>query len=248
MNLRFRTLDCVDSTNDYLCSLATQGEKEGLVVVARRQIKGRGRHRQAWISPTGNLYSSLLLAPSVASSLISQLSFVCAVAFASVLEQLGGRRVQIKWPNDLLIQGRKIGGCLIEHHAPHVIVGVGINIASKPADDDVSWRASCLSEEGYPPFGAEFLAQRLWQGWGSFYEQWRREGFAITRQRMLIRAFGLGKTWRCEHDGHMLKGRFAGLAADGALLLMPDGAHAPYIIHSARAMRLHDGDDDDSCH
>ena len=125
--------DQIASTNMALRELATGGAGEGTVVLAEAQSAGRGRMGQAWLSPPGlNLYVSVLLRPNIPLTAVPVLSFIGSLALSDAVSAFGLPAV-IKWPNDVLVEGRKVAGCLIEvaeraGHLDHVIVGAGINL------------------------------------------------------------------------------------------------------------------------
>ena len=134
-------LDGADSTNDVAHDMAARGALDGTVVVAKTQAAGRGRRGRDWFSPdAGNVYLSYIHRSRLQPADLSALTLDAAIAVATALEDLAGVRVDLKWPNDLLVDGKKLGGILSELHtelcpngAPVVIIGVGVNVAI-PAD------------------------------------------------------------------------------------------------------------------
>jgi len=135
----------VESTNDVARWMAAFGVPEGGVVVAERQMRGRGRWGRAWASPAGGLWCSVLLRPT-GQPVWGRLSLAVGVAVAETIELVTGLRVGIYWPNDLIVDGRKTGGILIEGHAGAIVVGVGINtnVAMEELPADVAPRATSL--------------------------------------------------------------------------------------------------------
>jgi BirA family biotin operon repressor/biotin-[acetyl-CoA-carboxylase] ligase len=128
--LLFRSV--VNSTNDWAKELAEQGMQEGTVVVAGHQTAGRGRFGREWVSPKGGLWFSMVLRPEQKASQAAKLVFVASLAVASVLHNKYGLRTEIKWPNDVLVEGRKICGILVETRSSnrepvYSIMGIGIN-------------------------------------------------------------------------------------------------------------------------
>lgn len=129
------------STNDWARALADRDAPHGTVVVADRQTRGRGRRGHPWHSPAGGLWMSLVLRPRTPPSALGPLGLAVAVAVAEAIEGLGVGGVALKWPNDVLVSGRKVAGILTEAAAEagcvrHVIVGIGVNlnVARFPAD------------------------------------------------------------------------------------------------------------------
>lgn len=225
-----RAFDVLDSTNEELRRQAEAGAAEGLAVLARRQTAGRGRRGRAWDSPEGNLFLSLLLRPKVSPAEAAKLSFLTAIALAEALElaapHLAGR-ISCKWPNDVLVNGAKIAGILLESRTgadarlEWVVIGIGVNLAHHPAD--TPYPVTALSVHGAtvePELFAEWLLARL----GYWHGRWQTEGFAPIRAAWLTRAQGLGQPVVVRLPDGELHGRFAALDESGALLLdLPDG-------------------------
>lgn len=208
-----RVFEELASTNDEAKRQAAAGAAEGLLIVARRQTAGRGRWGRTWASPAGNLYFSALLRPNRPPAEAAQLSFVAALAVAEAV----GVPTRLKWPNDVLAGGRKLGGILLEGSDGALVVGVGVNVASAPDG------ATCLRAEGSTAAPDDVLAavcERLlhWRG------RWLDAGFAPVREAWLARAAGLGAPATARLGRETLHGRFADLDYDGALLLDMDGA------------------------
>ncbi|MTJ84115.1 MAG: biotin--[acetyl-CoA-carboxylase] ligase [Telmatospirillum sp.] len=220
---RLIALDQTDSTNDELRRQAGKGAGHGTVVWAGRQSAGRGRRGRQWVSVEGNLHCSFLLDPGPSLADAPQLSFVAAVAVREALAGLvPSASFQAKWPNDVLCQGRKMVGMLMELAEPWIILGIGVNIAVAP--EPGLYPTACLRQlgSGAAPFDVlAALAEHL----GTWYGRWRQEGFAPVREAWLAGAAGVGGpvTVRLA-DETALDGTFTGLDAQGALLLgLPDG-------------------------
>jgi len=125
--------DLVTSTNDLCHFLAREGEPEGTVVFARSQTHGRGRHAKGWVSPQGGLYFSFILRPDIEAERASRITLMTGWAMARALQELGVSGVSIKWPNDVLVEERKVCGILTEMNltggkVDYVVVGVGLNV------------------------------------------------------------------------------------------------------------------------
>lgn len=123
----------LDSTNDEARRLIKQGAGEGVVVLAGTQTRGRGKPGSRWLSPRGNLYFSAVLKPYRNPRELAPITLLGALAARALLVRVAGLPVTIKWPNDLLVHGRKIGGVLTERvPAGHLIIGIGINLQVVP--------------------------------------------------------------------------------------------------------------------
>ena len=226
MNLRFRIEQVaeIDSTNEACRLRALAGEVAGLVIRADRQSAGRGRRGRHWNSPQGNLYTSILLRPERPASEAAALGFAAVMAIGDVAQALlpPGARVQHKWPNDLLINGGKAGGILLEAQPGFVVLGIGVNIASHPAD--TPYPATDLVAAGAKPATPQALLERLLTAFAPLYESWERAGFAALLPAWRRRAAGLGEAIEVRLERETLAGTFLDLEPDGTLRLgLSDG-------------------------
>jgi BirA family transcriptional regulator, biotin operon repressor / biotin---[acetyl-CoA-carboxylase] ligase len=233
-------IDRVASTNDEARRFADAGAGERLVVTGEVQTAGRGRQGRAWVSPHGNLYSSFLLRPAVKPAQAGEFGFGVSVAVAETVERLApGQTATCKWPNDVLVAGRKIAGILLESRGTPdtldwLIVGIGVNVAEFP--EDSAWPATSIAALG----GAaeveralETLAARL----DHWYRLWLAEGFTPLRQAWLARAHALGETLKIKRNGDEREGKFAGLDPSGALVLEVADGRRETISYGEIAIR-----------
>lgn len=222
---RLVSRETVGSTNDEATRLARSGAEQGTLVWALEQTAGRGRRAREWVSPRGNLYASLILRPACPLDRAAQLGFVAALAVGDALAVLvpGLREPALKWPNDVLVGGRKIAGVLLEAEIEEngnlafLIVGVGINLVSAPTDAEFP-ATSVLGEGHHPPEPAAML-EALVRDLNSWARCWRAEGFAPVRSAWRKRVRGLGEPIRVRLEGAILHGRFADIDHQGVLLL-----------------------------
>ena len=222
--------DSIGSTNEEALARGRAGATEGTIVWARQQSGGRGRRGRSWSSPPGNLYCSLLLRPSVTPAAAAQLGFLASVALAEAIQPLlpAARRLSCKWPNDLLIDGAKTVGILLEAEGEGrdiraLVLGMGVNVESHPAD--TPYRATSLRAAG-AAVTVEALLEKLAERLLAWYRRWQGEGFAPVRARWLDFAEGLGAPIEVRLENATLQGRFAALDATGALdLELADGRH-----------------------
>jgi len=219
--------ETVDSTNRFAMGLAREGAPEGTVVLADRQTAGMGRLQRAWQSPPGcNLYISVILRPAVAPPDASRITLLAGVAVAEAISAVCPGRVGIKWPNDLLIGGRKVCGILTETRMAtggidSVIVGVGLNVNMERADFDPAHRetATSLREETGREHSREDLLLLLCERFEPWYEIFLHDGFAPVREGWLARVEMAGKRLRILFRDEVREGVFAGIDRDGALLI-----------------------------
>ena len=221
---RLVAYETIGSTNDELKRLAREGAGEGLVVIAERQTAGRGRRGRTWVSPPGNLYSSTLVRPDCRAATAAQLGFVAALGVNGAIGELAPPvETRCKWPNDLLANGKKVSGILLEtemvagDRPDFVILGVGVNLASSPRD--TPYPATSLAEEGAPLIAPPMMAAAFIRHFAAWLARWREDGFAPIREAWLARAMGLGEPIQVRLERDTLDGRFLDLDDDGALLL-----------------------------
>ena len=218
MPVDLRTVPETGSTNDDMAALARGGAAEGTWLRAGRQTGGKGRQGRAWQSPLGNLYASTLVRLRPGDPPPPTLALVAAVALHEVASAFAGDIV-IKWPNDLMAEGAKLAGILLEREGEAVVIGFGVNLAAHPALPDRP-ATSLAGLGGAAPDPATFL-ERLTEAFARWLGRWRSEGFAPIRRRWLEAAHPVG-TALSTGEG---QGLFDGLDESGALRLRtPDGA------------------------
>lgn len=223
-------LESVGSTNVEAARLAAEGAADGTLVWAKEQTAGRARRGREWRSLPGNLYCSLILRPAIPPRTAAQLSFVAALAVADALAAFAPEDtpVRVKWPNDVLLAGRKTSGILLESMpgpdglVDWVVVGTGINVAGHP--EDTEFPATSLAATGAGAVGAGQVLEAYANAFAMWRERWAQEGFPPIRAAWLGVAAGLGDPIVVRLDHQTLEGWFAALDEDGALVLeMPGG-------------------------
>lgn len=222
-------LDSVGSTNDEARMLAEQGAQDGTVVWALRQSAGRGRQGRDWVSPEGNLFVSFVLRPQSSIVQAANLSFVAALAVAEALQDIAGGTLplSLKWPNDVLLGGKKLSGILLESRAgqggtlDYLILGIGVNLAHYPKE--ALYPATSLCEHtGQEAVAPGRMLEALLESFESWYRIWQREGFAPVREAWLDQAHGRGEQVSVRLTNETLQGRFVTIDEDGALDLALD--------------------------
>ena len=223
---RLKCLDSTNSTNVVVKEAAEAGEEEGLVVQALRQTAGKGRHGRSWESPEGNLYFSVLLRPRCSAQHAATYSFAAAMAVYEALAAVRGESgLELKWPNDVLIGGKKISGILLEA-APiedglveWLVVGVGINVESHP--EGTLYPATCLKAGGVDVAASDVLKAFL-----RSFHRWcltlKHDGFGPVRRAWLADA-KRGMVTVKTPSGE-IAGLFCGVDHQGGLILrLADG-------------------------
>lgn len=183
----------------------------GRVIQAGEQTGGRGRRGNQWLSPHGNLYQSIILKPESSRQTWGQLSFVIAVALGRACEAHGVSHYNLKWPNDVLINDKKLAGILIEVQNDFVIIGTGVNI--QHCDDDRA-KLSDFIDISINDFRDEFLKQIT-----VYFKMWEQEGFASIRELWMENAYRLGDHIQARLPNVTYEGVFEDLDESGVLLL-----------------------------
>jgi BirA family biotin operon repressor/biotin-[acetyl-CoA-carboxylase] ligase len=221
---RLIAYETVGSTSDEAKRLAREGAAEGLIVWAEVQTAGRGRRGRVWESPPGNLHMSLVLRPQCRAATAAQLGFVAALAMAGALSELVPTvAFQCKWPNDLLANGKKLAGILLETEMmggdkpEFVVLGIGVNLMSSPRD--TPYAATSLAEEGAAAIMPSTMIAAFTGHLAKWLARWHDDGFAPIRDAWLMRAIGLGEPIQVRLERDTFDGRFLDLDSDGALML-----------------------------
>ncbi|MFZ5836189.1 MAG: biotin--[acetyl-CoA-carboxylase] ligase [Pseudomonadota bacterium] len=223
------SFETLDSTMDEARRRAAEGVHGPLWIMAAHQTKGRGRRSRAWESGTGNLLCTLLFEPGVAPAEAAKLSFLAAICAGETLDHYLGSslRIRYKWPNDVLLDGRKVAGILLESASDSggiswLSIGIGINLAQHPEGAPTpatSLRAAGVAAPG-PLEVLEILAGRF----ADWLTRWRNEGFAPVKSAWLARAARMGARIEVRLDKETLPGIFTALDDSGALVLtLADG-------------------------
>ena len=226
-----------DSTNRVALELGHAGEPEGAVVLAEEQTAGRGRAGRAWISDRATgLYVTLLLRPKLAPVQAPLLTMMAGLSARSAVQTLTGLAVDLKWPNDLLIGGKKTGGILTEMHAEpgqirFVIVGIGLNVNQEKFSGEVAETATSLRlETGKLQSRMELLA-RLLREFESDYNRLLREGLASVVERFeAVSTYAKGKRVRVTNGTESYAGTTAGLGPEGLLQVQRDDGKLMTVI------------------
>ncbi|MBD8908006.1 biotin--[acetyl-CoA-carboxylase] ligase [Methylorubrum zatmanii] len=232
---RLHSHDRLDSTNSEALRLARSGETGPLWVTARRQEAGRGRRGNGWTSPEGNLAASLLMpVAGVAPEMVATLGFVAGVALVDAIRDArspqgiaaSATTIHLKWPNDVLVEGAKLAGILLEAESlpggrRAVVVGFGVNVRAAP--EGLPYPAAALSDfsAADAPMLLEFLSERFVEA----VRIWNKgRGFPTIRQRWLERAAGVGAPVSVRMAEATLMGVFETIDEGGRLVILaPDG-------------------------
>ena len=223
-------LESIDSTNAQALRLGVRHAPAW--ILAHEQSAGRGRRARAWASPRGNFHASLLLAPSEPTAQVALRSFAAALALRDAFAQLteAPQAFSLKWPNDVLCNGAKIAGILLEASLPALAIGIGVNLIAAPdpalLDPDALPPTTLLAATGLRIQPETFL-DTLAPAYAHWEHLFQTQGFAPLRAAWLANAARLGEPIRARTGTQTLYGTFKGLDETGALLLQTQEGLTP---------------------
>ncbi|UCG50897.1 MAG: biotin--[acetyl-CoA-carboxylase] ligase [Candidatus Latescibacterota bacterium] len=224
---RIYYLHAVDSTNRLAVELAKSGEAHGTLVIADHQTKGRGRYDRQWESPAGrSLLFSLILRPDASPGTVLPVTLAFSLSIAETLETALAHEVELKWPNDVLVGGRKICGILSESSSKigrsvFVVVGIGINVNTTMDEFSPDIRAQTTScyEVTQDAHNRTDLLGKVLGGLESTYDRFGREGFEGFVESYEDKLMILNKTVTFRRGGTLSVGLVTGLSKDGGLVI-----------------------------
>ena len=224
------TFETIDSTNNCARALAGCWAAEGTVVISEHQTLGKGRHGRAWqANPLENLTFSLILRPTVPPDYLNLLPLYVAVAVAKAVEDSTGLRVECKWPNDLLVNGRKFAGILLEgavkeNALEYVVVGIGLNVNQLKFDGDLEHRATSLRRECGREIDRPGLFRSILASLELYYHEIISSNAQAILPSWLSHCTMLNKQISVSTNGSIISGVVKGLSREGGLILQSDGS------------------------
>lgn len=238
LGMKFHYLADVGSTNTYARQLAEVGAREGEVVIAETQTQGRGRLGRHWHSPPfANLYLSVILRPNLSPAHSPQITLMAAVAVAETVSAFVPSGPAIKWPNDILLDGKKLAGILAEaacgaDRVEHVILGIGVNLNGpvNSMPEEIRGRATALAEVTGKTVEREGFCRRLIQTLDRCYGELEQSGFEALASRWSSYFALRDQPVRVESLDHILYGRARGIDREGALLVEDDSGVLHRVI------------------
>lgn len=236
------------STNDEAFRLAIKGEREGTALIAESQSAGRGRMQRVWYSPAGvNIYTSFILRPSFETARAPQISIAAGVAVSEVIDAYCPNRTKLKWPNDVLIGGKKVCGILTQMktssrdcHPPaaanysptasrqplsggidFVVVGIGLNVNSQSSQfpNEIKNIATSLSIAAQRSISREEVIISLYENMTKWYRELADNGFGAVKKKWLSLSPMIGCFASVMFNGEAVEGEAVGLDDDGSLIL-----------------------------
>jgi BirA family biotin operon repressor/biotin-[acetyl-CoA-carboxylase] ligase len=221
----------IGSTNDEAFRLGSAGAPEGTALIANSQSTGKGRMQRVWHSPAGsNIYTSIILRPEITPARAPQISILAGVAVADVLESYCPDRIKLKWPNDVLINGKKVCGILsqmktIVSEVDFIVLGIGINvnISYNEFPKEICNIATSLAIETGREISRQELIISLYENLAKWYKQLLQDGFGRIKEKWLSISPMIGQTVQVMFQEEAVSGKAIGLDEDGSLILLAPG-------------------------
>ena len=218
-------LQTCTSTNDVAIKKAKKGLPEGSSYLAYLQTNGRGRNNNQWESMQGNLFLSTIFRPNTSKVNWHQLSLIIGISIVEILPKLGVRKNQIKlkWPNDVLVEEKKISGILLESFDSFIVAGIGLNISKKP-QNEIKWNATKLYDHTNNDFSIKYIANVMLKMIFKNYTIWEEKGFNFFKKRINKSVYNINKEIiiKLNSDSSSFKGVFLGLGGNGSLKVKVD--------------------------
>ncbi len=242
----------IDSTNREARDRAREGAREGTVVLADFQSRGRGRLGRVWESPSGaNVYLSVILRPPIPPPAAPQITLLAGVSAARALSRVSGLECRIKWPNDIFLRGKKMAGILAEMEGEgstvgFIILGLGVNVNWRKEDFplDLKDTATSLQAERGEEISRAAAAAGFFRELEEEYSSFLREGFsARLRDEWNRLSWVNGKQVTLQSSGGTISGRALGLDTDGALLVLDGEGNTRRFVAGDVSLRRIDKDE-----
>lgn len=227
--------DEIDSTNTAGLRIARTIPDANYVIVAKHQTQSRGRSYKTWQSYFGNLHCSILLKHNIALNYLPQLSFVTAVAVHKAIYSLSTQslnNIQLKWPNDVLINQQKVGGILLESISieknHYLVIGIGINVKHSPSDIDQLTTNLC--KENIAVKNLEYLLDLIMNNFDKYFTYWQNHGFHKIRQYWCRRAYNINQIITVNSKNTKITGIFKGIDLSGRLEILSDSGETIRLL------------------
>lgn len=238
---RIYFFDTIDSTQDYAINLPENGKENGAVVIALNQTHGRGRLNRIWLSPKGGLWLSVVLNPEIDISMVPFIPLVTGVAIARTVEQTIQVKPKLKWPNDVIIRGKKVAGIIvdtsIESNRIHkVVLGIGINYDVKANNLETKIKKTenfygVTSISKYKPSKSVIeFTQLLLQKIENTFDELEKNGFKKILSEWTKRSSTIGKTVSVQTSDESIKGKALKIDTDGALIVSHNSKNKRILV------------------
>lgn len=224
----------IDSTNSEAMRLIKANANMEYVILSEMQLRGRGRYQNEWQSPKGNLYFSLMLTRFVPINIKPQFSFITSVAVYQSIKNIierydyNAHSLKIKWPNDLILNDKKVSGILLEsiniNSKCYTVIGIGVNILSAPINIHT---ATSIKEYINQEIDIYLLLDLIMNNFDTYFNIWEKKGFKEIRNILIDNAFNLNQNINFNDGNQLVSGIFKNIDEQGNLVLkLSDGSNA----------------------
>jgi len=232
LNINLNILNVCTSTNDIAFNAALSGEVEGTSYLAHTQTEGRGRNQNKWTSSKGNLFLSTIIKPKSDKSLWHQLSVIVGFSIVQVLVDLGvnSNLIDLKWPNDVLVDNKKISGVLLESSDNFVIVGIGLNILKIPVLE-TKWATTKLNDHLKGSINIKNIGLKILNKVFNNYHSWEKFGFVFFKEDINKKMFMINKkiVLNVNSKSNPLNGVFLGIGDSGGIKVKTNSEISEYL-------------------
>ena len=232
LNINLNILNVCTSTNDIAFNAALSGEVEGTSYLAHTQTEGRGRNQNKWTSSKGNLFLSTIIKPKSDKSLWHQLSVIVGFSIVQVLVDLGvnSNLIDLKWPNDVLVDNKKISGVLLESSDNFIIVGIGLNILKTPILE-TKWATTKLNDYLKGSINIKNIGLKILNKVFYNYYSWEKFGFVFFKEDINKKMFNINKNIiiNVNSKSNLLNGVFLGIGDSGGIKVKTNSKITEYL-------------------
>ena len=232
LNINLNLLNVCTSTNDIAFNAALNGEVEGTSYLAHTQTKGRGRNQNKWTSTKGNLFLSTIIKPKSDKSFWHQLSVIVGFSIIQVLVDIGvdSNLINLKWPNDILVDEKKICGILLESSDNFIIVGIGLNILTNPVFD-TKWATTKLNDYLKGSINIKNIGLKILNKVFYNYHSWEKFGFVFFKDQINEKMFMINKkiVLNVHSKSNPMNGVFLGIGDSGGIKVKTNSKITEYL-------------------
>ncbi|MFH1612276.1 MAG: biotin--[acetyl-CoA-carboxylase] ligase [bacterium] len=221
----------IDSTNNKAIELATKEVSEGTIVLAKKQTSGKGRFKRKWFSPSGGIYLSIILFPYINVKYSWHFTFISALSVAKTIQKLYNLPVKIKWPNDIIINNKKVSGILTEieqknNFIKFAIIGIGINLQKIPDEQE---KITSIEEETNKKISYWQTLKKLFIEYENNYFNFQKNGFVSILNEVKYLSYDLNRFVRINYNKEIIEGYAIDIEENGGLVIRTESGFIKVI-------------------
>ena len=233
IDINLQIIEECKSTNASLIKLANEGYPEGYSLLSINQTCGKGTRKKKWISISGNLFLSTLIRPNVEITKLNQISIIFGLSVFQFIQSLGINKITIKWPNDILIETKKVSGILVERFENFCVIGVGLNINSHPSENNTGIKSTCLSNYiNTSELKLSILSSQLLEIFYKNYNIWLSNFLNPFLNQINSNLAFLNNKVNFNHGKIIKSGKIIGINSDGNLKILLNNNNHIYLTSS----------------